>query len=607
MAPQLGPPPAVLPPGAAWMQQVLVAAEVQKRQMEERSKLEQEERNKAAAAVRMPVDKSKPVSSTPISGTPWCVVWTGDGRCFFYNPSTKTSVWECPEELTNRPDVVKAMSTVPEVLLANNPGNVVPTTRTLASAMQEKQAPAGEGGAESESDSGGDDEEGFPSKKFKGDAGAPDDNKQPGGITTAQGTAEAEQQAAKERASIPLEQRINSFKEMLREKDVSAFSTWEKELHKIVFDQRYLLLTSRERKQIFEKYVKDRAEEERKEKRTKIKQRVNDFRALMESAGLHGKSSFSEFAQKYAKDERLRGIEKMRERESLFNEFIIEVRKREKEEAANKKEQIKKDFIQMLRDHPHVDRHCRWSEVRKMVDGKSAYKAVESGELREELFNEYCRLMKEERKNKDKRDRKDKDGDKDRGERKRKNSDDKGDSRRDSIGDHEDELDNDPDQEAENAENLEEQLRKQKELERQLRAEASLREREKEVQRTLAGHLRERDSKREHHKKGEAIGQFNALLTDLVRNSDLTWKDVKRLLRKDHRYPMIESALEREERERLFNEHIHTLEKKKRDKFREMLDELPNLDFSSSWREVKRLIRDDPRYMKYNSSDKVRR
>ena len=24
------------------------------------------------------VDKSRPVSSTPVKGTPWCVVWTGD-------------------------------------------------------------------------------------------------------------------------------------------------------------------------------------------------------------------------------------------------------------------------------------------------------------------------------------------------------------------------------------------------------------------------------------------------------------------------------------------------------------------------------------------------
>lgn len=34
-----------------------------------------------------------------------CVVWTGDNRVFFYNPSTRTSLWECPQELQNRADV----------------------------------------------------------------------------------------------------------------------------------------------------------------------------------------------------------------------------------------------------------------------------------------------------------------------------------------------------------------------------------------------------------------------------------------------------------------------------------------------------------------------
>lgn len=46
-----------------------------------------------------------------------CVVWTGDGRVFFYNPSTRTSVWERPEDLLARADVDKAVSTPPEQLL----------------------------------------------------------------------------------------------------------------------------------------------------------------------------------------------------------------------------------------------------------------------------------------------------------------------------------------------------------------------------------------------------------------------------------------------------------------------------------------------------------
>lgn len=170
---------------------------------------------------------------------------------------------------------------------------------------------------------------------------------------------EAEVRAAKERAVVPLEVRVKSFKEMLAEKDVSAFSTWEKELHKIVFDARYLLLTSKERKQVFERYVKERAEDERREKRNKLRERKDAFRKLLSEAHLHGKwvkqwitkynhttcvyvdrSSFSDFAQKYAKDERFKNVEKMREREGLFNEYLIEVRKREKEEKSHRRDQV---------------------------------------------------------------------------------------------------------------------------------------------------------------------------------------------------------------------------------------------------------------------------
>lgn len=70
---------------------------------------------------------------------------------------------------------------------------------------------------------------------------------------------------------------------------VSAFSTWEKELHKIVFDPRYLLLTSKERKQVFDQYVKERAEEERLERRKELKKKKEAFMELLTSASLSSK------------------------------------------------------------------------------------------------------------------------------------------------------------------------------------------------------------------------------------------------------------------------------------------------------------------------------
>lgn len=114
---------------------------------------------------------------------------------------------------------------------------------------------------------------------------------------------------------------------------------------------------------------------------------------------------------------------------------------------------------------------------------------------------------------------------------------------KDEEGEHHDDDEGHTNSEDDEAERL------QKEREKQLRAEQSIREREKEVQRTLAGHLRDRDKEREHHKRDEAIGHFNALLTDLVRNPDLTWKEVKRQLRKDSRWELIES-LDRDDREK---------------------------------------------------------
>ena len=41
-------------------------------------------------------------------------MWTGDGRVFFYNPSSRTSLWEKPEELMGRADVDKMIQGPPD-------------------------------------------------------------------------------------------------------------------------------------------------------------------------------------------------------------------------------------------------------------------------------------------------------------------------------------------------------------------------------------------------------------------------------------------------------------------------------------------------------------
>ncbi|XP_053674018.1 transcription elongation regulator 1 [Anopheles nili] len=629
-----------------------IASEEERKRKLDQEKKRKEEDEKAKAS--KPQDKSRPISSTPISGTPWCVVWTGDGRVFFYNPSTRTSVWERPEDLKERADVDKAVLVPPQQLLgvaggvkeiADVSSKGIASSGPSAATSSAGVATEAEGSVENpvnnsnnaseprtgptDTESSGDDSGEQSSKRLKADVDT--QVKSAHHATSRSGNdpdekeaiaMEAEARAARERTLIPLDVRMKSFREMLREKDVSAFSTWEKELHKIVFDARYLLLTSKERKQVFEKYVKDRADEERREKRNKMRQKRDDFRTLMETAHLHGKSSFSEFAQKYGKDERFKVIEKIRERESLFNEYIVEVRKREKEEKQSRKDQMKKDFLAMLRERSDVNRHTRLSDVRKKLEGDSRYKAIVEHSLREELFDDYIRAIKEEkRKVKEKEREKDhkersnrsdhrssrRSRERSRDKRSRSNERDtalhKGSSNENNAANNN--VDDDEGEDC-NTSDEDEIERQQKERDRKLRAEASIKEREKEVQRTLATHLRDRDKERQHHQRDEAMRHFNALLADLVRNADFTWKEVKKLLKKDHRWELI-SMLDRDDRERLFNEHIANLVRKKRDKFREMLDEIASLELTSQWKEIKKMIRDDPRYLKYNSSERGER
>jgi len=57
----------------------------------------------------------------------------------------------------------------------------------------------------------------------------------------------------------------------------------------------------------------------------------------------------------------------------------------------------------------------------------------------------------------------------------------------------------------------------------------------------------------------------------------------------------------------MFAEHIEKLSFKKRMRFREMLDEIGELTLNTAWKKIRSLIKDDPRYGKFSSSDRVKR
>lgn len=90
----------------------------------------------------------------------------------------------------------------------------------------------------------------------------------------------------------------------------------------------------------------------------------------------------------------------------------------------------------------------------------------------------------------------------------------------------------------------------------------------------LSSSLRERDKEREQHLRNEQETNFHSMLQDMIRDPSLSWKEAKKLLRKDPRWEAVSDVFERSEREEMFKEHINGLSKKSREIFYRLLNEI---------------------------------
>lgn len=89
-----------------------------------------------------------------------------------------------------------------------------------------------------------------------------------------------------------------------------------------------------------------------------------------------------------------------------------------------------------------------------------------------------------------------------------------------------------------------------------------------------------------------------------VRNADASWRETRKRLHRDHRWSLAKS-LDKTEKERLFEEHVAMLNRKNKELFHRLLDDTPGITLTSTWKEVRKLIRSDPRCARFSSHDRV--
>lgn len=144
-------------------------------------------------------------------------------------------------------------------------------------------------------------------------------------------------------------------------------------------------------KKVFERYVRERADLESREKSEALKKKKDDFRKFLKEVISNPKNAppFADFQTKYVRDERFKAIEKIKDRESLFNDYLVELRKHGSGGSSDRK----LNFNLMLQEFKHLHRHSSWTETRKQFENDARYKAIESSSKREEYFREYCKEL----------------------------------------------------------------------------------------------------------------------------------------------------------------------------------------------------------------------
>jgi len=91
-----------------------------------------------------------------------------------------------------------------------------------------------------------------------------------------------------------------------------------------------------------------------------------------------------------------------------------------------------------------------------------------------------------------------------------------------------------------------------------------------------------------------------------VRNPEMSWHDTRKMLHADHRWQLTK-LLDKTEKQHLFEEHVAALMRRNRAQFRRVIDEFVNPVelMTIGWRDVRRLVKEDARYAKFSSSERV--
>ncbi|PIA53570.1 hypothetical protein AQUCO_00900269v1 [Aquilegia coerulea] len=189
----------------------------------------------------------------------------------------------------------------------------------------------------------------------------------------------------------------DAFKALLESANVESDWSWEQAMRVIINDKRYGALKSlSERKQVFNEYLGQRKKQEAEDRRTKQKQAREDFIKMLEDSDvLTSTTKWSKAITIFEDDERFKAVERVRDREDIFESYITELQKKERAKAHEENKRNIREYKQFLQSCDFIKANSQWRKVQERLEQDERCSRLEKID-RLKIFQEYLNDLEKE-------------------------------------------------------------------------------------------------------------------------------------------------------------------------------------------------------------------
>ncbi|KAI3972783.1 hypothetical protein MKX01_019441 [Papaver californicum] len=188
-----------------------------------------------------------------------------------------------------------------------------------------------------------------------------------------------------------------AFKALLESANVESDSNWEQAMRVIINDKRYgALKTLGERKQAFNEYLGQRKKQEAEERRVRQKKAREEFaKMLEESKELTSSTRWPKAMTMFEDDERYKAVDRARDREDIFENFTLDLQKKEKAKAQEEHKRNIMEYKQFLESCDFIKPSSQWRKVQDRLEDDERCSRLEKVD-RLDIFQEYIRELEKE-------------------------------------------------------------------------------------------------------------------------------------------------------------------------------------------------------------------